>query len=605
MARKLKQTWMFSNHQPLVVLLLFPLQQRFQPVALFITYTNGFITLIYGGVIAIPPKLYPIFDKPHRPIPTATSEVIEIVDGMPIAEARIPAPSEGGSCYNPIVLGTSPVRPNHHPKGKPKTHTRPKETNTTASFPTNESQHIRGPQSSFSSPALIFSRRAGTRPVRSEDPSPEGALHRFLPSDDMECLQRCCVSRTTCSRDCYVDTIPEDHRSHAAVARLLEYMPSPNAPPIQKVWTDKWRPTSAEQILGNEKQAIYLRDWLRALELQLESDAPPTASVKGKVGGTKRPRILRAVEKKRKKVRAGSDDDWIVYSSEEEYSSSESEFDRSLDDDAEWVETSRRHLTQGTNENEVGTSPSNDFKGMLTNTILLTGPHGSGKTAAVYACAKELDWEVFEVDPGIGKRNSSSLENMIGEVGKNHLVRQTGHGTEIFGFVTTADVKTCSESSRGVRQSMVLLEEVDILYKEDTHFWPTVIKIIKDCKRPVIMTCTTVDLIPMDDLPLQTKLVFEACPVPLGVSYLQGVCFAEDYLMKREDLFGIYEGLDLRRAMNQVHFISFKTGWDMKGEESSEEGMMDWESKKDGWEMMIQESNLISYMDSKVSVYVF
>ena len=39
------------------------------------------------------------------------------------------------------------------------------------------------------------------------------------------------------------------------------------------------------------------------------------------------------------------------------------------------------------------------------------------------------------------------------------------------------------------RQSIILLEEVDILYNEDTNFWPTVITLIKESRRPVIMTC--------------------------------------------------------------------------------------------------------------------
>lgn len=45
------------------------------------------------------------------------------------------------------------------------------------------------------------------------------------------------------------------------------------------------------------------------------------------------------------------------------------------------------------------------------------------------------------------------------------------------------------QSTSQVGQSLILLEEVDILYKDDVNFWPTVVDIIRDCKRPVIMTC--------------------------------------------------------------------------------------------------------------------
>ena len=62
----------------------------------------------------------------------------------------------------------------------------------------------------------------------------------------------------------------------------------------------------------------------------------------------------------------------------------------------------------------------------LTNTILLAGPPGSGKTSTVYACAEELGWEVFEVHAGIGKRSGGSLTSLIGDVGKNHHVGRRG-----------------------------------------------------------------------------------------------------------------------------------------------------------------------------------
>lgn len=60
----------------------------------------------------------------------------------------------------------------------------------------------------------------------------------------------------------------------------------------------------------------------------------------------------------------------------------------------------------------------------LTNTIVIVGPHGSGKTSSVYACAQELGFEVFEVYPGIGRRNGASVDGLIGEVGRNHIVRK-------------------------------------------------------------------------------------------------------------------------------------------------------------------------------------
>ena len=40
-----------------------------------------------------------------------------------------------------------------------------------------------------------------------------------------------------------------------------------------------------------------------------------------------------------------------------------------------------------------------------------------------------------------------------------------------------------------VNQSVILIEEADILYQTDTSFWPALINIIKHCRRPVVLTC--------------------------------------------------------------------------------------------------------------------
>ncbi|KAJ7276403.1 hypothetical protein B0H12DRAFT_997820, partial [Mycena haematopus] len=182
------------------------------------------------------------------------------------------------------------------------------------------------------------------------------------------------------------------------------------------------------------------------------------------------------------------------------------------------------------------------FRGHLANTIILSGPSGSGKTTAVYSCAEELGWEVFEVYPGIGKRNGASLETLIGEVGKNHLVlkmrargafgrgrdqeAEAGNSTD-FGFMT-------SNLKAGTRQSVIFLEEVDILFKEDANFWPAVIRLIRDCKRAVICTCNDISLIPTGDLPLQKILEFQPCQSDVAGSYLQGLCCAEGFIVNRD-----------------------------------------------------------------------
>lgn len=43
---------------------------------------------------------------------------------------------------------------------------------------------------------------------------------------------------------------------------------------------------------------------------------------------------------------------------------------------------------------DCGDESSQEMEDMLCNTVLITGPTGVGKTAAVYACAQELGFKV-------------------------------------------------------------------------------------------------------------------------------------------------------------------------------------------------------------------
>lgn len=104
----------------------------------------------------------------------------------------------------------------------------------------------------------------------------------------------------------------------------------------------------------------------------------------------------------------------------------------------------------------------------LTNLILLLGKVGTGKTSSVHAVAAELGWQVFEVYPGIGKRGARDIEGYVGEVAKNHTVWKA-NPFETARKRLEVDVQ---EEGRGVKQSLILFDEIDVLFKEDKDFWP-------------------------------------------------------------------------------------------------------------------------------------
>ncbi|EJD35035.1 P-loop containing nucleoside triphosphate hydrolase protein, partial [Auricularia subglabra TFB-10046 SS5] len=169
----------------------------------------------------------------------------------------------------------------------------------------------------------------------------------------------------------------------------------------------------------------------------------------------------------------------------------------------------------------------------LSNVIVLTGPPGVGKSAAAHACAMELDWSVFEIYPGIGKRSGKSIVSLVGDAARNHHLGRAkarddtppgdaGLATEPAPLDGSPPESLSHDAAvRTVRQSLFLFDEVDILFREDANFWPTLARLVAESRRPVILTCNDISLVPLEDLPIQAILEFEPCEPELACSYLQ------------------------------------------------------------------------------------
>ncbi|KAK7113127.1 ATPase family AAA domain-containing protein 5-like [Littorina saxatilis] len=128
-------------------------------------------------------------------------------------------------------------------------------------------------------------------------------------------------------------------------------------------WSDVLQPVSESEVIGNKSSIRRLKYWLEEWKALIQREARVSAKAAG--GG-------------------------------------DSDFDFSGDD-------------------------SDDEGSGLCNTILLVGPHGVGKTAAVYALAQQLSYKVFEVNASSSRQGRHILAQLQ-EATQSHQVAQKKEG---------------------------------------------------------------------------------------------------------------------------------------------------------------------------------
>lgn len=348
-------------------------------------------------------------------------------------------------------------------------------------------------------------------------------------------------------------------------------------------WAQKYAPTTADKVLQSGREAELLRDWLQTLKVQsVHTGVSDAGGSKSKQSGKKK--------RKRRKL------DGFVVSSDEE----EGIMDVVSEEEEDWGPNGKKTVFR------AGDKALKD-SGRLTNAVLLSGPHGCGKTATVYAIAKELDFEIFEINPG-SRRNGQDILEKIGDMTRNHLVQhkqneveadaedlddevardlksgKQGMMTAFFKPNSNPNPKIAKKpgrppaqpnimqqtkkvSGKTQKQSLILLEEVDILYKDDKQFWATVIGLMAQSKRPFIMTCNDESLIPLQSLNLHGIFRFDTPPTDPAIDLLLLIAANEGHALKREAVESLYESRqhDLRASITELNYWCQIGVGDVKG----------------------------------------
>ncbi|EEE58738.1 hypothetical protein OsJ_10221 [Oryza sativa Japonica Group] len=286
-----------------------------------------------------------------------------------------------------------------------------------------------------------------------------------------------------------------ESKQHERVQHELPEV-TPKGCQTANLWTDKYRPETAAQVCGNSKHVKFLNEWLKGWDER---------------GHRNKQNIVTNGSMNGRSCQDGSDTD---------YSEDASDYE---------------------------------------NVLLITGPVGCGKSAAVFACAREQGFNVIEVNTS-DMRNGAYVRQKFEEATKSHGLEKWSQ-EEIIGLPISNSLDPASgtpgtaEYKQVINKTLILFEDVDTVFDEDRGFISTILKMVETTKWPIILTSNKKDP-PLPHLLAQLVLDFTYPSSAELLSHVDMICKSEGVeitVPQQKHIIDAFLG-DIRRTMMLLQF---------------------------------------------------
>ncbi|KAI8638169.1 P-loop containing nucleoside triphosphate hydrolase protein [Parasitella parasitica] len=337
------------------------------------------------------------------------------------------------------------------------------------------------------------------------------------------------------------------------------------------MWRDKYRPDTVEGLLGYFPDYEYLRDWLNQLKIKSPTVLPETAVKKIKKSARKDDKEAiynlmlfvggHGLGKTAAVYTAAKEAGYSVF----EINSSARRSGRDVTDSVgEMTESHLVRFCSNTNKRKPPreiiilrdtVKPKKpktiDIAQHFKKMLIMQSSNGQVQDPAV-----EPTLPAAETDPPLLPLPSPPQKNTLEAFFKKAKEKQ--------------DLRL-EEIANQPKQSLLLFEEVDILFEEDKGFWPAIIELCQKSKRPIIMTCNDETKVPFDFLNIQSTVYFEKAMTQEDqarfIQYVQLICYAENYSIPKREISYLCElcEYDTRKIIDMLQFWLNETSTDRNG----------------------------------------